>query len=103
MLNVSTHRVLEICGICLICEKKSAWIYSHADLADLADFLFRCYYVVHECTIDLRNLRNQRGKKYSAGIILTQISQISQIFIQILSLQGIFYNKSEESALSARE
>ena len=61
-------------------KEKLSGNYSHADFTDLADFLFRCYYVVHECTIDLRNLRNQRGKKYSAGIILTQISQISQIF-----------------------
>ena len=56
----------------------------HADFADLADFLFRCYYVVHECTIDQRNLSNQRGKEKLSGDILTQISQISQISILIL-------------------
>ena len=42
------------------------------------------------------------GEKNS-GNVRTRISLISQIFIQILSLQGFFYNKSEESALSARE
>ena len=62
----------------MICvgKKGSAGIYSHADLADLADFLFRYYYVVHECTTDLRNLRNLRGKKIFSVDILTQISQI---------------------------
>ena len=57
---------LQICGICGICvrKKSSAEIYSHADLADLADFLFRYYYAVHECTIDPRNLR---GKQKLSG------------------------------------
>ena len=70
---------LEICGICAISVemKNSADIYSHTDFTDLTDFLFRCYYVVHECTIDLRN---QRGKEKLSGDILTQISLISQIF-----------------------
>ena len=56
----------------------------HADSADLADFLIRYYYVVHECTIDLRNLRNQRGKEIFSVDIPTHISQISQISIQML-------------------
>ena len=44
---------LQICGISVISMEieSSAGIYSHADLADLADFLFRYYYVVHECTM----------------------------------------------------
>ena len=65
-------------------KQKLSGNYSHADLADLADFLFRYYYVVHECTTDLRNLRNQRGKEKLSVDILTQISRILQIFIQIL-------------------
>ena len=44
--------------------ESSAGIYSHADLAD---FLFRYYYVVHECTTDLRNQRNLRGKNIQRG------------------------------------
>ena len=72
---------LQICGICGISVGKNIQRgYSHADFADLADFLFRYYYVVHECTTDLRNLRNLRGKKTQRGYILTQISLISQIF-----------------------
>ena len=55
-----------------------------ADSADLADFLIRYYYVVHECTIDLRNQRNQRGKEIFSVDIPTHISQISQISIQML-------------------
>ena len=70
---------LQICGISVISMEieSSAGIYSHADLAD---FLFRYYYVVHECTTDLRNQRNLRGKNIQRGYILTQISLISQIF-----------------------
>ena len=60
---------LQICGISVISMEieSSAGIYSHADLADLADFLFRYYYVVHECTTDLRNQRNLRGKNIQRG------------------------------------
>ena len=41
--------ILSICGISGICVEmeNSAGMYFHADLAD---FLFRCYFVVHECT-----------------------------------------------------
>ena len=43
---------LQICGICGISVGKNIQRgYSHADFADLADFLFRYYYVVHECTM----------------------------------------------------
>ena len=37
---------LEICGISVICVEKNIQLgYFHADLADLADFLFRYYYL----------------------------------------------------------
>ena len=43
---------LEICVISVISvEKNIRRENSHADLADFADFLFRYYYVVHECTM----------------------------------------------------
>ena len=59
---------LQICGICGISVGKNIQRgYSHADFADLADFLFRYYYVVHECTTDLRNQRDLRGKNIQRG------------------------------------
>ena len=62
--------------------ESSAGIYSHADLADLADFLFRYYHIVHQCTTDLRNQRNLRGKNIQRGYFHADFADLADFLFR---------------------